>query len=82
MENYNDDIKALWYEITLAKGLNDGINNIKRFLKTHGRLKYLKALYFAWIKLNLREARAFFEENKYLYHPIARCLIQNKFNSS
>ena len=82
VEDYNDDIKALWYEITLDKGLNDEIYNIKRFLKTHGRLKYLKALYFAWIKLNLREARAFFEENKYLYHPIARRLIQNKFNSS
>ena len=82
VEDYNDDIKALWFEITLDKGLYDEINNIKRFLKTHGRLKYLKALYFAWIKLNLREAKAFFEENKYLYHPIAARLIQNKFNSS
>ena len=81
VEEYNDDVKAIWYEITLNKGMNDEIENIKKFLETHGRLKYLKPLYFGWIKLNLEEARNFFDENKYLYHPIARRLIQNKFDS-
>jgi len=81
VEEYNDDVKAIWYEITLNKGMNDEIENIKKFLETHGRLKYLKPLYFGWIKLNLEEARNFFNENKYLYHPIARRLIQNKFDS-
>ena len=81
VEESNDDVKAIWYEITLDKGLNDEIDNIKNFLLTHGRLKYLKPLYFGWIKLDLESARAFFEENKYLYHPIARRLIQNKFDS-
>ena len=81
VEEYNDDVKAIWYEITLTKGMNDEIENIKKFLETHGRLKYLKPLYFGWIKLNLEEARNFFNENKYLYHPIARRLIQNKFDS-
>ena len=81
VEEYNDDVKAIWYEITLNKGMNDEIENIKKFLETHGRLKYLKPLYYGWIKLNLEEARNFFNENKYLYHPIARRLIQNKFDS-
>ena len=81
VEDYNDDVKAIWYEITLQKGLNDEIDNIKNFLQTHGRLKYLKPLYYGWIKINLEEARKFFDENKYLYHPIARRLIQNKFDS-
>ena len=81
VEDYNDDVKAIWYEITLEKGLNDEIDNIKNFLQTHGRLKYLKPLYLGWIKVNLEEARKFFDENKYLYHPIARRLIQNKFDS-
>ena len=81
-EEYNDDIKALWYEITLNKGMSIDIENIKNFLLTHGRLKYLKPLYFSWIKLDLTSAKNFFEENKFIYHPIARRLIQNKFNNS
>ena len=80
-EEYNDDVKAIWYEITMNKGLSDEIENVKNFLQTHGRLKYLKPLYFGWIKIDLESARAFFDENKYLYHPIARRLIQNKFDS-
>ena len=81
VEEYNDDVKAIWYEITLDKGLNDEIENIKNFLQTHGRIKYLKPLYYGWIKLNLKDARKFFDENKYLYHPIAKRLIQNKFDN-
>ena len=81
VEDYNDDIKAIWYEITLQKGMKDEIENVKNFLKTHGRLRYLKPLYFSWIKLDLNDSMAFFEENKIIYHPIARRLIQNKFDS-
>ena len=81
VEDYNDDIKAIWYEITLQKGMKDEIENVKNFLKTHGRLKYLKPLYFSWIKLDLDDSMTFFEENKIIYHPIARRLIQNKFDS-
>ena len=81
VEEYNDDVKAIWYEITLEKGLDIEIENIQNFLLTHGRLKYLKPLYFGWIKLDLESAGAFFDDNKYLYHPIARRLIQNKFDS-
>ena len=80
VEEYNDDVKAIWYEISLDKGLGEEIENIKKFLETHGRLKYLKPLYYGWIKLDLGNARTFFDENKYLYHPIARRLIQNKFD--
>ena len=81
VEEYNDDIKAIWYEITLIKGMKQEINNIMNFLKTHGRLKYLKPLYFSWIKLDFTSSKIFFDENKLIYHPIARRLIQNKFDS-
>ena len=81
VEEYNDDVKALWYEITLDEKLDVEIENIKQFLKTHGRLKYLKPVYYGWINLDLESARTFFDENKYLYHPIARRLIQNKFDN-
>ena len=81
VEDYNDDIKAIWYEITLEKGMKIEIENVKNFLKTHGRLKYLKPLYFSWIKLDFSEAKNFFDENNFVYHPIARRLIQNKFDS-
>lgn len=81
VEEYNDDIKAIWYEITLQKGMKEEIENVMNFLKTHGRLKYLKPLYFSWYKIDKENAKNFFEENKFVYHPIARRLIQNKFNS-
>ena len=81
VEEYNDDIKAIWYEITLDKGMKEEIDNVKNFLKTHGRLKYLKPLYFSWIKLDSTDAKKFFDENQFVYHPIARRLIQNKFDS-
>ena len=81
VEEYNDDIKAIWYEITLNKGMNIEIDNIKNFLKTHGRLKYLKPLYFSWIKLDFNDAKNFFDENKIIYHPMAKRVIQKKFDS-
>ena len=81
VEEYNDDVKAIWYEITLEKGMKEEIENIMNFLKTHGRLKYLKPLYISWIKLDFNNAKTFFDENKIVYHPIARRIIQNKFDS-
>ena len=81
VEEYNDDIKAIWYEITLNKEMNIEIDNIKNFLKTHGRLKYLKPLYFSWIKLDFNDAKNFFDENKIIYHPMAKRVIQKKFDS-
>ena len=79
-EIYNDDIKGVWYEIALKKGLKEEINNIKLFLQTHGRMKYLRPIYISWMQLNVRQARRFFDENKYLYHPMARRIIQGKFD--
>ena len=61
--------------------MKEEIDNVMNFLKTHGRLKYLKPLYFSWYKIDKENAKNFFEENKFVYHPIARRLIQNKFNS-
>ena len=81
VDEYNDDIKAKWYEITLIKGLNIEIENIKNFLTICGRIKYIKPIYIAWIKHYFKDAKIFFDENKFIYHPIARKIIQNKFDS-
>ena len=42
-------------------------------------MKYIKPLYFEWYKFQPEQAGKFFEENKYLYHPVAARLISDKF---
>ena len=78
-ENYNCEIKAYWYNITLKKKMDEEISNIKKFLQTNGRIKYLQPLYLAWMEYDFKEAKNFFDENKYLYHSITCKLIQDKF---
>ena len=81
VDEFNDDIKEKWYEITLRKGMNIEIENIKNFLTICGRIKYLKLLYIACIKHSFDDAKIFFDENKLIYHPIARKIIHNIFDS-
>ena len=61
--------------------MNIEIENIKNFLTICGRIKYLKLLYIACIKHSFDDAKIFFDENKLIYHPIARKIIHNIFDS-
>ena len=79
-EEYNSEIKYMWYLIALDKKKEEEIPNIKKFLETHGRLKYIRPLYFAWIEKDFNQAKEFFDKVKELYHPFARRIIQDKFN--
>ena len=79
-EPYNSEIKYMWYLLALDKKMENEIPNIKKFLETHGRLKYIRPVYFAWMENNFTEAKEFFEKVKYLYHPFGRRIIQEKFD--
>ena len=79
-EEYNAEIKYMWYLLALDKKMEEEIPNIEKFLETHGRLKYIRPVYFAWIEKDFDQAKEFFEKVKELYHPFARRIIQEKFN--
>ena len=79
-EEYNDEIKYMWYLLALDKKMENEIPNIKRFLETHGRLKYIRPVYFAWMAVDFDQAKEFFDQVKYLYHPFGRRIIQEKFD--
>jgi leukotriene-A4 hydrolase len=79
-EEYNAEIKYMWYLLALDKKLEEEMSNIQKFLETHGRLKYIRPVFFAWIEKDFSQAKEFFEKVKYLYHPFARRIIQEKFD--
>ena len=79
-EEYNSEIKYMWYLLALDKKVKDEIPNIKKFLETHGRLKYIRPVYFAWMEKDFEQAKEFFDQVKYLYHPFGRRIIQEKFD--
>ena len=80
-ECYNAEIKYMWYLLALDKNLEEEIPNVKKFLESIGRLKYIRPVYFAWMDKNFEQAKEFFDKNKNIYHPYARRMIQDKFNS-
>ena len=79
-EEYNAEIKYMWYILALYKKMEEEIPNVEKFLETHGRLKYIRPVYFAWIEKDFDQAQQYFDKVKYLYHPIARRIVQEKFN--
>mgnify|MGYP002626235169 FL=1 len=79
-EEYNSEIKYMWYLLALDKKAENEIPNIKKFLETHGRLKYIRPVYFAWMEKDFDQAKEFFDQVKYLYHPFGRRIIQEKFD--
>lgn len=62
--NYNSEVKYIWYQLALALKQEDSIPHVKQFLLTHGRLKYIRPVYFEWYRFNREQANAFFNENK------------------
>ena len=81
-EEYNSEIKYMWYLLALDKKIESEIPNIQNFLETHGRLKYIRPVYFAWMEKDFNQAKEFFEKVKYLYHPFGRRIIQEKFDKN
>ena len=79
-EDYNSEIRYMWYLLALDKQIESEIPNIKKFLETHGRLKYIRPVYFAWMEKDFTGAKEYFDKVKYLYHPFGRRIIQEKFD--
>ena len=79
-EEYNAEVKYLWYLLALNKKIESEIPYIKKFLESNGRLKYVRPLYFAWIENDCNGAKEFFDQVNYLYHPYVSRMIQEKFD--
>lgn len=79
--SYNMEIKNFWFQICLKSKHDDCINDIKNFVTKIGRMKYIKPIFMEWFIFNPDDAQKYFNEIKYLYHPICVKFVQNKFDS-
>ena len=71
-EDYNMEIKYLWYQIALKTKHDEVIPSIKKMLLATGCIKYIKPLYSVWYEFNKKDAKSFFDKNKNLYHPVTQ----------
>ena len=78
-DDYNMEVKNLWYQIGIKSKHDDVIPGMKKLLTSIGRMKYLKPLYKCWYEYNKKDAKSFFDKNKNLYHSIAQKNIANVF---
>ena len=77
---YNAETKYVWYQIALATKHEDCVTYVKEFLLTHGRMKYMRPVYFEWYRFQKEEANKFFNEHKKIYHQVAMRIVEDKFN--
>jgi hypothetical protein len=63
-EGYNAEIKHLWYLIALKLNKSDIVEHVKNFLSCHGRMKYIRPVYFAWFAHNKEDCLNFFDKHK------------------
>jgi leukotriene-A4 hydrolase len=74
----NADTKTIWNVLSLKTKHNAVIPEVKEFLATHGRMKYIKPIYFAWIDYQKDEAKEYFEKHRHLYADCASRMIEKK----
>jgi hypothetical protein len=63
-QDYNAEIKHLWYEISLKLNKTDIVEHVKAFLSSHGRMKYIRPVYYAWFAHDKEDCLNFFDKNK------------------
>jgi leukotriene-A4 hydrolase len=78
---YNFEVQNLWFQIALNSKHKDSITFVKEFLRSIGRMKYIRPIYQAFAKLDKEQAYQVFLENKHFYHPLAVRLIENDFKN-
>jgi leukotriene-A4 hydrolase len=78
-DDYNMEVKNLWYQIGIKSKHDDVIPGMKKLLTSIGRMKYLKPLYSTWYEFNKKDAKSFFDKNKNLYHPVAQKNVGSVF---
>lgn len=63
-QSYNVEVTFNWYELCLELKKEEIIPFVKSFLTSHGRMKYIKPIYYKYYELKRGEALKFFKENK------------------
>lgn len=62
--SYNAEVKYLWFQVALLLKKEDVVEVAKKFLLTHGRMKYVRPVYFAWYPFQKEQCLEFFDKNK------------------
>lgn len=68
--------------IRLAKLDKSCVSDLKKFLNSTGRIKFIRPLYQGYIKLDKEDARKTFNELKFNYHPILVAMVEKVFAAS
>eukprot|EP00252_Welwitschia_mirabilis_P020665 TRINITY_DN5103_c0_g1_i2.p1 TRINITY_DN5103_c0_g1~~TRINITY_DN5103_c0_g1_i2.p1 ORF type:complete len:152 (+),score=32.47 TRINITY_DN5103_c0_g1_i2:580-1035(+) len=79
----NWDVKAAFLTIVAYSGYEPLFKEIEGFLKSIGRMMYLRPLYSGLLNGNCKEgkqvAKRIFKEARDLYHPIAQGVVESLF---
>lgn len=75
----NNDILREWYSLNLLLKRRENLEEIKLFLKSHGRIKYSKHLFELYFRYDKDDAIKYYNSIKYLYHPILVGMINRSF---
>lgn len=78
---YNAEVKYTWFQISLKTKHEECIENVREFLASQGRMKYIRPVYYAWFAFQQKECLEFFIQNKHVYHPVAARLIEKKLTT-
>jgi leukotriene-A4 hydrolase len=71
----NVEVSARYYQVAMASGDRSIEGYVVKLLGQVGRMKFVRPLYRALIKLDYEVAVDTFEKNKDFYHPICRGLV-------
>ena len=78
----NPEVLAVWLEIMVATQNHNSVQEeVKKFLKRYGRMKYIIPIYAAYYRADKKRARELFDELKKHYHPIAIERIERLFKN-
>ena len=75
-EEENCEIRFTWYQIALKFNDSTIIENIRKFLKSVGRMKFVRPVFREFYNFNKEECVKFYNENKVIYHSVARMTLE------
>lgn len=82
VDNYNYEnceIQFTWLQIALKFKDDSIIENVKKFLKHVGRMKFVRPVYKEFYSFNKEDCINFYKENKEIYHSVARAMLEKIF---
>lgn len=81
-EEENFEVRFNIMMIRLAYLDKSCIPDLKKFLDSTGRIKFIRPLYQGYIKIDREDARKTFDELKFNYHPILVAMVEKVFSAS